>query len=608
MGSICAIIDFKKSDNLDCTIVNKMAKTIRHRGSKKNGMFFSKDTVINQGSLCINDKSDIHLPITADFNNKRYVIAYDGEVYNYKKLREELKEKGAIFKTQTDTEVVLWAYILWGEDFVKRLNGMFSFLIYDEDRKKVFMARDHFGAKPLYYAFLGEGLIVASEIKAILAHGAIKPKVDSLGFWQLMFLSPVTIKGTTIFKDIYQLESATCASFDIYGMHLKKYWELQAKEIQASREEIIYNTKELLKKSIQDATPDDAKMCSLLSGGLDSSCVCAYLSNQKREKGEKLDTFSFEYEGNKENFKANFFQGERDDVYAVKCSEFLSTNHKVLSCSSDTLALFLTKSVDARDFPGQADIDSSLLYYMGEIKKTHDVCFSGECSDEIFGGYPWYYKDEMLNSEFFPWIHSPFIRPSIFNDDFINVSDGYKYLKDIYKKEKLASPVFSDDEASMKKSRVATYITINYFMRSLLERKDRMCMSQGVEPRVPFLEKSLLEYVYNTSWEIKFENEVEKSLLRNAFNDFLPQSIIWRKKCPYPKSHDPKYESIVSELLKKELSKKNLFTQIIDKKKLNDFINGENTTWFGQLMGRAQMLAWLYQLSYWLDKYNIIVV
>lgn len=383
MCSICAIADFTSNDKLNPGNLAIMGKTMKHRGPDDSGIYLGKNVIMHHNRLSVMDIAGGKQPMTAFLNDKKYTIVYNGEIYNTDELKTELTGYGAKFSTNCDTEVVLWSYIMWGEDCVSRLNGIFAFAVYDEKEEKLFLARDRFGIKPFFYSVIGSTLLLASEIKALLAHPNIKPKVDKTGLWQLLFLSPVSLNSTTVFRDIYELAPAERAVFDKNGLRINKYWKLTAAPFSDSREAAIYKTKELLLDSVKRQIRSDVPLCEFLSGGLDSSAITAIASKECRENGTKTDTYSFEYEGNKENFKSSLFQPQGDDAYATGLADFLQTNHTVLTAPTEQVAKCLYAAVDARDFPGQADIDSSLLYFCREVKKRHTVALSGECSDEL---------------------------------------------------------------------------------------------------------------------------------------------------------------------------------------------------------------------------------
>jgi asparagine synthase (glutamine-hydrolysing) len=326
------------------------------------------------------------------------------------------------------------------------------------------------------------------------------------------------------------------------------------------------------------------------------------------ERGRVLDTYSFEYENNSKYFKSDSFLPERDEEYAGALANALGTAHRVLTAPTEVVADLLTEAVRARDMPGQADIDSSLIYFCGEIKKRHTVVLSGECSDEIFGGYPWFYRPEMLARDFFPWQHDPHTRIGMFDEDIVQAKRGFDYMSEAYRAALAACPVGEGESEEMLRSRRATWLSTQYFMTNLLSRKDRMSMYRSVEVRVPFADHRILEYVFNLPWEYKFEEGIEKSLLRRAMEGYLPARVLWRKKSPYPKTQDPTYESLVRKMLSERLLRGGFLAEALDKRRLSALLSGEDGTWFGQLMARPQLIAWLCQLDIWFEIYRVRLV
>ncbi len=605
MCSICGEINFKKTEASNALTIEKMNSTLVHRGPDESGFFSDENAVFGHNRLCVMDIEKGKQPMSAVYGNKRYTIVYNGEIYNCDEIKKDIERQGIRLRTNCDTEVVLYSYILYGKDCPKKLNGIFAFAIYDGE--EVFFARDRFGVKPFYYAIKDDCLIFASEIKAMLKHPKISSNIDKYGLWEILYLSPNFVSGKSVFCDISELCPGECMIFSLQGLSKWKYWEIKAKPYLKDRAYAIEKTKELVTDAVRRQLISDVPLSVLLSGGLDSSVVSAIASEHYKETGRVLDTYSFEYAGNKESFQSSLFQPQRDDEYATFLADYLGTNHTVLTCPTDTLTNLLLPATEYRDLVGQADIDSSLLYYCGEIKRHHTVCLSGECSDEIFGGYPWFYRPEMLYSDFFPWMHEPRLRASLFKDDISNSNEGYDYVRDIYKKSLTQCPTLDSDNDAMKTSRIASYLSVNYFMTSLLQRKDRMSMAQGLEVRVPFADHRIFEFVFNVPWEYKHENGVEKSLLRNSMVDFLPDKILWRKKSPYPKTHNPDYMKNILALLNSRLKRNGYLSEHLNKDRL-DKVLADNKTWFGQLMSSPQLVAWLIQLDYFMEKYNVNLV
>ncbi len=605
MCSICGMIDFENPNSLDLQILKSMNGTMKHRGPDDTGFCVCSFAAFAHNRLAVMDPENGSQPMSVTYQGKKYTIIYNGEVYNFKELRAEFEKKGICFQTNSDTEVVLWSYVIYKDACPTYLNGIFSFAIIDEAERRVFIARDRFGVKPLFYTRLGSTLLIASEIKALLAHPDVKSRIDRQGLWQLLYLAPTTISGSGVFKDIFEFCPAECAVSTKDGLSIDKYWSVTPKDISISAEQAAEQTRRLLTDAVERQLVSDVPLAVLLSGGLDSSIITSVVSQYAKDRGETISTYSFEYENNRQSFKSSLFQPQGDDDFARYLASHLGTHHAVLTAPTEAVSSFLTQAVKARDIPGQADIDSSLLYFCREIKKNHTVVLSGECADEIFGGYPWFYREEMLNSGFFPWVHNPTVRAGLFKKEFADQDNGLDYAKDLYAKSVASAPLTGEEPPDMKTARIATHLSVNWFMASLLERKDRMSMYSGLEVRVPFADHRILEFVYNVPWSIKFEGNTEKALLRRAMGSYLPDKILHRKKSPYPKTHDPLYEQQVLTLLRQRLSGGGILCDYLDKARLEELLNSDNATWFGQLMSRPQLIAWLIQLDFWFEEYRV---
>lgn len=605
MCSICGMFGKDRPDPALELMNGRMAR----RGPDRSGFFRDGSVIFGHNRLAVMDPERGGQPMTVRYRGNAYTIVYNGEIYNCPELNAELTSLGAEINTRCDTETLLWSYIFWGKDCPAHLNGIFAFAVYDENADSLFLCRDRLGVKPLYYAEADGTFLFGSEIKALLACPGIRPELDRQGLWELLLLSPVTFPESGTFRQIRKVLPGERITVDADGISRDFYWELEPEPFSGTREEVVGTVRELLKDAVRRQLASDVPLCSLLSGGLDSSAVSSIAAEALRERGETLATYSFEYAGNRQNFRQSLFQPASDDLYAPELAKELRTDHTVLTASSEQVENALFPAVDARDFPGQADIDSSLLFYCSLIKRRHTVALSGECADEIFGGYPWFYRPEMLSRPFFPWLHRPMERIGLFDPAVVRPEEGYEAMSARYGAFVKGVRFAEGDSEPMKRSRVATQLSVWFFMQSLLERKDRMSMYSAVEVRVPFADHRILEYVYNVPWEYKFENGVEKSLLRNAMRGYLPEKVLLRKKSPYPKTHDPGYEELTKNRLLSVLEEPdNRLRDLIDRRKLNALIEGEDATWFGQLMSRPQLYAWLLQLEYWLRKYRVVLV
>ncbi len=308
------------------------------------------------------------------FSFGSYVIVYNGQIYNTKELTKELKKNDFEIKTHSDTEVLLKSYILYGKDVVNHLNGIFAFAILDTNKKEVFLARDHFGVKPLFYTNVNNTFIFASEIKALFQYPGVEKVLDSQGISELFGIGPAHTPGTTAFKDIYELKPAHFAIFNESGLHIKRYWKLKSKKHLDSFEETCDKVKYLLQDSITRQLVSDMPLCTFLSGGLDSSIITKFASDYCKDNGlAPLDTYSIDYVDNDKNFVKSDFQPNSDNYYIDLMTKNLYTNHHKIIIDTPELAQSLEDAMIARDMPGMADIDSSLLLFCKNVKKEMTV-------------------------------------------------------------------------------------------------------------------------------------------------------------------------------------------------------------------------------------------
>lgn len=544
------------------------------------------------------------------YNDITYTIVYNGQIYNTKELRETLVSNGFNFKGHSDTEVLLKAYIHYGSEVCNHLNGIFAFAIWNNKTQELFLARDHFGIKPLYYTFSNNNLIFASEIKAILEHPEITARIDETGIKELFGIGPAHSPGNCPFKDIFELEPAHFAIYNKDTFIKKNYWKLKSKPHTDDFETTCNTVKSLLENSIERQLVSDVPLCTLLSGGLDSSIITAYASNYcKKHQMPTLNTFSVDYVDNDKNFVKSDFQPNSDKYYIDLMVNTFKTNHKTIVIDTPELVKELDNACIARDFPGMADVDSSFLLFCKYIKPYATVTLSGECADEIFGGYPWFFRKDCLESNTFPWSIAISERQKLLNKDISKKVNLKEYIDSKYFESLNKVEILSDDSPETAEKRKIFYLNLNWFMQTLLDRTDRMSMFNGFEVRVPFCDYRIVEYVWNIPWEMKAYKGREKGLLRHVMEGFLPEEIIYRKKSPYPKTHNPNYLTAVKTKLRNIMDDKNSpIRNLLNEDYIMDILeNGENTfkrPWFGQLMTGPQLMAYLCQVNTWLEKYQ----
>ena len=584
--------------------IKRMTKVLKFRGPDNTGYFMDKHILLGHQRLSIIDLKNGNQPMTSG----NYTIVYNGELYNTEEIRQKLLQKKYTFETTCDTEVLLKGYMEYKEKILDMIEGIYAFCIYDG--KSVFMARDPFGVKPLFYTRVDDNFIFASEVKSLLQHKQVKPIIDQDSLRELLALGPSKTPGSGIFKNIHELKPAHYLIYKYNNFKTFRYWNVVSEEFTDTYEESVEKVKHLLTDSIKRQMVSDVPISTLLSGGIDSSIITAVCSQELEKKGQQLATFSVDYEENDKYFKPNAFQVASDKHFIELMKEWYHTKHTYKVISQRTLAKTLKESVIARDYPGMADIDSSLYWFGKEVRKEFKVVLSGECADEIFGGYPWFYREEIRNREYFPWIDSLSERNALLNPALRETLDLKGYVKKRYEETLQEVPVSEDDPEFAFKN--LFYLNMTWFMTTLLDRKDRMTMRGSLEARVPFADRKLVQYLWNVPWEYKFHDGIEKGLLRDAFKDLLPEEIMSRKKNPYPKTHNPKYADIVSKMLRKRLKNRDsILYKIFDEKKLKELLDtkGESfqTPWFGQLMTGPELIAYLYQFDIWADYYGIIL-
>lgn len=615
MCGIAGFCNFEQDYQKKCGYWDKvlldMRKIIAHRGADDSGAFMRKNVGFSHTRLAIRDISHGVQPILRTVAGREYAICYNGEIYNTTELKSRLINAGYEFTTTTDTEVILYAYIHFGMDFVNMLNGIFAFAIWDEYKGQLILYRDRVGIKPLFYAFTKDNtLIFGSEIKALFKYPDFEPEIDINSMREIFGIGPARTSGNGIFTNVCEVIPGHYILFT-KNKQLSDitYWDLIPKEHEDDYEDTVDTVKYLVTDAIERQMVSDVPVCSFLSGGIDSSIVTAVAQKFLHTQGKTLNTFSFDYDGNDEYFQSNAFQPERDRPYVDIMVQVYNTNHTYLECTQQQLFDNLYAAVIAKDLPCMADVESSLLHFCKEVKKYNKVALTGECADEIFGGYPWFYREDLFNTDGFPWSNDMDARCVLLNDDFIRDLDIKPYVRSRYEDAvKKVKHLDSESEDEYKRRQVSN-LNIKWFMQTLLDRMDRTSMYNGLEARVPFADHRIIEYLYNVPWEMKYRNGVEKWLLREAMKDVIPEKLLLRKKSPYPKTYNPAYEKLLSEKLMQIIENPNAkILPIIDKNKVKMFIEKPaeyGKPWFGQLMAAPQMMAYIIQVDFWLEKYGL---
>ena len=610
MCGIVGFVNYKKELPNKQNIINLMTQTLSNRGPDEEGIYIKNNVALGHKRLIVIDPQGGKQPMIQRFNEGEYVIVYNGQIYNTKELRKTLTENGFSFSGHCDTEVLLKSYIYYGRDVVNHLNGIFSFAIWNTKTQELFMARDHFGVKPLFYTEFDGGLIFASELKAIFKYPHFEKIIDSQGISELFGIGPSHTPGLTIYKNIYEIKPAHFAVYNKSGLYIEKYWELKSKPHLEDFDETCSHLESLLKDSISRQLVSDMPICTFLSGGLDSSIITKFTSDYlQKEDMASLDTYSVDYVDNDKNFVKSDFQPNSDNYYIDLMNKNTYSKHHTVMLDTPELAAALKNAMIARDMPGMADVDSSLYLFCKEVKKEKTVTLMGECADEIFGGYPWFFREDSLNSGTFPWSIAKLERTKLLNPSISSKVNLTDYIDFRYNQSLSNVEILDTDSFDTAEKRKISYLTITWFMQTLLERADRMSMANGFEVRVPFCDYRLAEYMYNVPWEMKAYRGREKGLLRHIMKGVLPDEIVNRKKSPYPKTFNPTYLATVKGMLKgimKDSSRP--INSLLNRDFILDILNTDGKAfsrpWFGQLMTGPQLMAYLCQVDMWLEEYK----
>jgi len=613
MCGIAGWIDFSRDLINSKDIINKMTGTLVRRGPDAQGIYLKGNVCLMHRRLIVIDPKNGIQPMTIKKGDASYTIVYNGELYNTKELRDELIKFGYCFKGHSDTEVLLTAFVHWGEMCLEKLNGIYAFGVWNDESKTLFLARDRMGVKPLFVYSYPDGIIFGSELKTLLANPLVRPRVDNDGLKEIFLLGPGRTSGKGVIKGVTELKPAEFLTFEQKtGVQVRRYWSLKAFEHTDDVKTTIEKTRFLITDAVKRQLVSDVPLCCFLSGGLDSSIISKIASDEylSDNKG-RLHTYSVNYVDNKKYFEKSVFQPDSDEEYIELMVNDIGSQHHEVLLDNEYLEKYLDEAVLARDLPGMADVDSSLLMFCREIKKEFTVAVSGECADEIFGGYPWYHNKEILFKETFPWSHSLELRLGILKRGLL--TDGEEYVKQQYSDTVNATDTLPGEGEFEVRMRQMFMLNLNWFMQTLLDRKDRMSMYSGLEVRVPFCDHRLVEYAYNMPWSIKALNGREKGIVREAMKGILPDEIIWRKKSPYPKTHNPKYLKAVKIRLQNILNDSSSpLVQIVDKQKVQEIIDSGgkalSSPWYGQLMTGPQLMAYLIQVDSWMRAYNIEIV
>ena len=609
MCGIGGFVDYERDARRGGPILHGMKRTLTPRGPDAEGTYFDEDAALVHRRLIVIDpeggKQPMHSP------DRNTIIIYNGELYNTPELRTELLSRGHEFVGHSDTDVLLHAYLEWKTDAFSRLNGIFAFAIWEKRERRLTLCRDRLGVKPLFFAPIRNGLTFGSTIDTVLCHPEIEPALDEDGLRTLLLLGPARPPESGVFRQISSLVPGHFAVLTPEAFTDHVYWQLEAHEHEDDLPTTIERTHTLICDAARRQLVSDVPLACFLSGGLDSSILSMLAAKDYAARGETLHTWSVDYRDNDKYFTKSIFQPNSDDSYIDQMVDFLGTHHHRVVLEPEALCAALLPATDARALPGMADVDSSLLLFCAAVKRGGTtVCLSGECADELFGGYPWYHREEILFEDTFPWSRSVGLRLGLLTPD--AVRNGEEFVRQHYRDTCDRAPKLSSDDKKAARMREMFVLNLDWFMATLLDRKDRMSMYSGLEVRVPFCDHRIVEYAYNMPWDFKSLEGREKGIVRRAFADELPKEIVYRKKSPYPKTFHPVYTRLCADYVRRIFEDNtSVAASLFDRNAVQKLMQRPESLaepWFGQLMRTPQIFAYIIQLDRWFRHYHVKIV
>ena len=590
--------------------IEAMTKTMERRGPDAGGLWIDRHAGLGHRRLAIIDLAGGVQPMQDEAQGRTTAsLVYTGEVYNFVELRDELSQLGHAFKTRSDTEVVLRGYMQWGDQVAERLNGMFAFAIWDARTEELLLIRDRMGVKPLFYYPTPDGVLFGSEPKAILAHPEVKPRVTAEGLREVLVLAKTP--ESTVYAGMHEVRPGQIVRVNRNGLTTRRYWALAARKHEDDLPRTIITVRELLKDIVQRQIVSDVPLCSLLSGGLDSSSVTAMAHRAMAKQGGRLRSFSVDFADHGVAFVSGEFHKSSDTPFVRDFVKHVGCDHtEVVLDSRELASRDLSRAVmEASDFPlaVSGDMFSSLYRLFQAIRETSTVALSGESADEVFGVYSWFHDPRAVNAGTFPWLvttGSTFDGVQVLDDDLLHELKLSEFQADSYSQAIAETPVLPGEDSAERRMREISYLHLTRFVQFLLDRKDRMSMAVGLEVRVPFCDHRLVDYVFNIPWRMKTFDGREKSILRAAARDLLPRSIVERVKSPYPATQDPAYEKAIrDEVIKVLKDQKHPAATLLNKNAIEGLLERPVGT-TSSLAGRAA-LERARSISAWVKDYGV---
>lgn len=608
MSGIAGWTDWQDDLTRQGAILTQMADTLSHRGPDGQGQWLSQHAALAHRRLMVSDAETGDQPMVYQQGEQTYAITYNGSIYNFRELRHELEGYGHSFRSSSDSEVLLHAYIQWGTACVQHLNGVFAFGLWDEQKQQILLARDHLGVKPLFYVSRGSALLFGSELKVLLAHPLVKAEVDADGLAQI--LTFVRTPGSGLYRDVHELRPAHIAICNAAGVHIELYWSLRSAPHTDNLDTTAEHIRMLLEDTVKRQMIANVPVSTMLSGGLDSSVLTALVANQLNHEGKALHSYSIDFVDSAEHFQSGPLHLSQDQPWATKVAEYLGTQHHTVLVDPSALVEHLLVQLHAHDIPMVGQMNTSLYLLFKAIKQQATVTLSGETADEIFGGYPWLHMEPALKAQTFPWLpaflghaQNPLAWVSA---DVLRKTRPSEHIEQRYRQTISEVPRLDGEDSLAARRREMAYIDMTHWLPFLLERKDRMGMAAGLEIRHPFGDHRLVEYSWNIPWEMKMVDSIEKGVLRRAFAGILPEDVLGRKKSAYPSVQNPAYDEATRRWTLRILNDRNAAIHpLINSQVVRAAVESKGSGRSG--IAQVSLFERIILLNEWLEKYQVML-
>lgn len=576
-------------------LARRMARRISHRGPDDRGAHVSEHCALAHVRLALQDPENGLQPMTVHQGGCAFTIAYDGELWNAAELRRELEAQCFHFHTSSDTEVVLKAYLCYGEACAPRLCGSYAFVVDDSLRRLTFLCRDRFGGRPLFYSLQNDRLAFASELKGLFEYPGLAPEVGREGLCEVLGLDSVRTPGCAVFEHIQEVKPGHTVLFDADGLRDREYFHLEARPHLEEYEETARTLQDLLTEAVACRLDDGGPLCAFLEESPGSELAAAIAAKELGRRGRQLCAYSFELEGFGAPLPPAPAWENSEESRMEELSRALSADHTTLVCAADTLGDCLFEEVIARDLPGIPGKESLLFPFGRLIQKRHRAALCSAGAEELFCSSSWFQSG--FDPSRFPWPGMSSLWASLLKPELLQLLRMEEYAAVRLQEALDSCPVLRGEPAHSRQMRELSYLTLTRYLPSLLEREDRCSMANGLELRSPYTDHRLIQYVFNLPWEWKCGPQ--KNLFTELRKAFLPKDAPKPEGGPQSGPSGPEYGPLLKQRLTYILQDSlQPIQKLLSPEAVKQFLAGP-------LPSDPLTASALIQVNYWLLHYGI---